>query len=260
MRAVTWTQVAQYIIILVAFLLPTMWLSLKHADNPVPQLAYGSVMPKLAAREAELERDPREREVRAIFAQRAGYYQALAASLPSSWENGRQDLERRLDSVRLRNAALGEIRAAERALLAWPKSADNAARSWNAARAANLARSLPPLPHATPFPGVDQAASDIRRNNFLALVFCLMLGTAALPHILMRSYTTASVHGQRVRAQCGLPHSSAIRSHPMDRTERPSHLHSGPPAARDRRLEVLSRVRPGRSRKGRVRPPTRPRS
>ncbi|MDM5177197.1 VC_2705 family sodium/solute symporter [Massilia sp. DJPM01] len=198
MRAITWTQVAQYIIILVAFLLPTMWLSLKHADNPVPQVAYGTVLPKLAAREAELERDPREREVRAIFAQRAGYYQALAASLPASWENGRQDVQRRLDAVRLRNAALGEIRAAERAVLAWPKSADDAARSWNAARAANLARARPPQPHATPFPGADRAASDIRRNNFLALVFCLMLGTAALPHILMRSYTTASVHDTRV--------------------------------------------------------------
>ncbi|UOD31553.1 cation acetate symporter [Massilia violaceinigra] len=198
MRAITWTQVAQYIIILVAFLLPTMWLSLKHADNPVPQVAYGAVMPKLAAREAELERDPREREVRAIFAQRAAAYGALAAALPGSWDKGRQQVQHRLDAVRLRNATMGEIRAAERALVLYPKSAEEAARLWSTARAANLARSRPPQPHATPFPGADRAASDIRRNNFLALVFCLMLGTAALPHILMRSYTTASVHDTRV--------------------------------------------------------------
>ncbi|NHZ44663.1 sodium:solute symporter family protein [Massilia aquatica] len=198
MRAITWTQVAQYIIILVAFLLPTMWLSLKHADNPVPQVAYGAVMPKLAAREAELERDPREREVRAIFAQRAAAYGALAAALPGSWDMGRQQVQHRLDAVRLRNATMGEIRAAERALVLYPKSAEEAARLWSTARAANLARSRPPQPHATPFPGADRAASDIRRNNFLALVFCLMLGTAALPHILMRSYTTASVHDTRV--------------------------------------------------------------
>ena len=31
------------------------------------------------------------------------------------------------------------------------------------------------------------------RRNFLALVFCLMVGTAALPHILMRYFTTPSV-------------------------------------------------------------------
>ena len=47
MRAITWTQVAQYIILLVAFLIPTMWLSVKHADNPIPQVAYGSLLPKL---------------------------------------------------------------------------------------------------------------------------------------------------------------------------------------------------------------------
>lgn len=31
------------------------------------------------------------------------------------------------------------------------------------------------------------------RNNFLALMFCLMVGTAALPHLLTRFYTTPSV-------------------------------------------------------------------
>ena len=36
-----------------------------------------------------------------------------------------------------------------------------------------------------------------RRRNFLALVFCLMIGTAALPHILMRYYTTPSVRQAR---------------------------------------------------------------
>ncbi len=35
------------------------------------------------------------------------------------------------------------------------------------------------------------------RRNFLALVFCLMVGTAALPHILMRYYTTPSVKEAR---------------------------------------------------------------
>src|SRR5690606_6247704 len=43
----------------------------------------------------------------------------------------------------------------------------------------------------------DEAASDIKRNNFLALVFCLMLGTAALPHVLVRYYTTPSVQQTR---------------------------------------------------------------
>jgi Na+(H+)/acetate symporter ActP len=39
--------------------------------------------------------------------------------------------------------------------------------------------------------------STTSRRNFLALVFCLMVGTAALPHILMRYYTTPSVKEAR---------------------------------------------------------------
>jgi cation/acetate symporter len=198
MRAITWTQVAQYIIILVAFLIPTVWLSVKFAGNPVPQVAYGSVLPKLAKREAQLAVDPREEEVRARFKARADEYGARMAALPQSWEAGRIEAQRRLDAARSRNASLGEVRNAERELIAYPRTADEASRVWMEQRAANLARAQPPEPHAEPFPGKTRAESDQRRNNFLALVFCLMFGTAALPHILMRAYTTPSVHETRV--------------------------------------------------------------
>lgn len=198
MRAITWTQVAQYIIILVAFLIPTMWLSVKFAGNPVPQVAYGSVLPKLALREAQLAIDPREEEVRARFRALADNYGARLAALPHSWEAGKVEAQRSLDAVRGRNASLGEIRNAERALMDYPRSAEDAARTWAELRAANLERARPPEPHAEPFPGDTREESDIRRNNFLALVFCLMFGTAALPHILMRAYTTPSVHETRV--------------------------------------------------------------
>ncbi|GJI97743.1 cation acetate symporter [Duganella caerulea] len=197
MRAITWTQVAQYIIILVAFLMPAIWLSGKHTDNPIPQLAYGKLLPKLSARENVLQNDPKEAEVRAIFRQRADELDARLRALPAAWEAGRIELQRKLDRVKLRNASLLEIRNAERALIAYPKNADEAARSWSEARDQNLARAEPITPHATPYPG-DAETSDIKRNNFLALVFCLMLGTAALPHILMRAYTTPSVHDTRV--------------------------------------------------------------
>ena len=198
MRAITWTQVAQYIIILVAFLIPTMWLSVKHADNPLPQVAYGAVLGKLAQREAQIEHDPKELEVRAIFRQRAEFYAQRIKGLPASWDAGKLEVQRRLDAVRQRNGTLIEIRATERQLIAYPKTVEEAARVWAELQAANLARAQPPKPHATPFPGPDRQQSDIRRNNFLALVFCLMLGTAALPHILMRSYTTPSVQETRV--------------------------------------------------------------
>jgi cation/acetate symporter len=198
MRAITWTQVAQYIIILVAFLIPTIWLSVKFAGNPVPQVAYGSVLPKLAQREAQLAADPREADVRAVFRARADAYGARVADLPHSWEAGKVAAQRRLDAARGRNAPLAEVRSAERALLDYPRTAEEAAHVWGDLRAANLARAQPPEPHAEPFPGKTRQESDIRRNNFLALVFCLMFGTAALPHILMRAYTTPSVHETRV--------------------------------------------------------------
>jgi cation/acetate symporter len=50
----------------------------------------------------------------------------------------------------------------------------------------------------SPSPADPRGIGHQRRNNFLALVFCLMFGTAALPHILMRAYTTPSVHETRV--------------------------------------------------------------
>lgn len=198
MRAITWTQVAQYIILLVAFLIPTMWLSVKHADNPIPQVAYGSLLPKLTAREAELANDPREAQVRAEFLRRADGYAARVAALPESWEAGKLDAQRQLAAARARNASLTEVRQAERALTTYPNSVDDARTLWLERRDANLVRARPPEPHAQPFPGATQQESDARRNNFLAVVFCLMFGTAALPHILMRAYTTPSVHETRV--------------------------------------------------------------
>jgi cation/acetate symporter len=175
-----------------------MWLSAKHANNVLPQVAYGAVLPKLALRETQLALDPREQEVRARFRQRADDYAARLASLPASLEQGKLDAQKRLNAARQRNASLVEIRNAERALIAYPKSAADAARLWLEQRDLNLARARPPESHAQPFPGATRAQSDIRRNNFLALVFCLMIGTAALPHILMREYTTPSVHETRV--------------------------------------------------------------
>jgi cation/acetate symporter len=107
MRAITWTQVAQYIIILVAFLIPAIWLSAKHSDNPIPQVAYGKLLPKLSAREHVLQEDPKEAEVRAIYRQRADDYEQRLQGLPASWEAGRIDLQRKLDRSNPQRLAAG---------------------------------------------------------------------------------------------------------------------------------------------------------
>jgi cation/acetate symporter len=197
MRAVTWTQVAQYIILLIAYLIPVVWLSVKHTNIPVPPIAYGSAIEKMTAREKVLIDDPKEREVRAIFRQRAEDLQDRIESLPKSWEMGRAEIQGNLEALKLGNAPLLEIRDESRELSAYPKDAEEARRKWQADEDGNLARAEPPTPHTEPFPGNTEAASNIKRNNFIALVFCLMLGTAALPHILVRYYTTPTVQETR---------------------------------------------------------------
>jgi cation/acetate symporter len=193
MRAITWTQVAQYIIIIIAYMIPVTWLSVKHTNIPIPQIAYGSALSKLSEREKQLNNDPAEQQVRAIFRQRASDYEEKLKTLPKSWEEGLTELQRHVEDLKRSNASLIEIRAANRALSAYPKDVTEAQRKWAEAHAYNLARSEPVIAHQTPFPGNSKEASDAKRNNFMALVLCLMMGTAALPHILVRFYTTPSV-------------------------------------------------------------------
>jgi cation/acetate symporter len=197
MRAITWTQIAQYIIMLIAYLTPVVWLSVKHTGIPVPQVAFGSALSKLSDRERQLAGDPKEQEVRAVFKQRADEYSLKLEALPKSWEQGRIASQHNLEALSAEGASFGEIKAATRALAAYPKSADAAWRKWVEARDANLAHATPIVGHTTPYPGNDNAGSDVKRNNFLALALCLMMGTAALPHLLSRLYVTPSVREAR---------------------------------------------------------------
>ena len=52
MRAVTWTQVAQYIVLIIAYLIPIFWMGNK-LGNIFPHLMLGDEVQRLAALEAE---------------------------------------------------------------------------------------------------------------------------------------------------------------------------------------------------------------
>jgi cation/acetate symporter len=110
MRAVTWTQVAQYIILIIAYLTPVVWLSTKLYGFPIPELTYGQ--------------------------------------------------------------ALNDIVALEQKL--------------------GIAK-----PHASAYTDAKGAFSWVEFNNFWALTLTLMVGTASLPHILMRYFTTPNVRDAR---------------------------------------------------------------
>ncbi len=110
MRAVTWTQVAQYIILIVAYLVPVVWLSTKLYGIPIPELTYGQALQEIAQLEQKL----------GILKPHVGAYVDAAGKF-----------------------------------------------SW------------------------------VEFNNFWALTLCLMVGTASLPHILMRYFTTPNVKDAR---------------------------------------------------------------
>jgi len=159
MRAVTWTQVAQYIILIIAYLVPVVFMSYKVTNVPLPQVVYGTVMQELAERERVLLSDPAQAEVRRAYAAKAVALEKQIRDTPNPGLLERERWQK-------------ELRAAQE-------------------------KAQPPHPHAEAFPGTDAGQRDEARRNFLALVFCLMVGTAALPHVLMRYYTTPSVREAR---------------------------------------------------------------
>jgi cation/acetate symporter len=197
MRAVTWTQVAQYIILIIAYMIPVVMLAYRNTGIPIPHVVYGYTLQKVTEREQQLTKDAKELEVRAIFKKRADEADARLKALPASWEQEKAKVEKNLADLRASNAPAEKIKVAEDAVKSFPASPEAARSAWTAQRAAAAARTGPPRPHATEFPGATEKARDIARKNFLALIFCLMVGTAALPHILMRYYTTPSVREAR---------------------------------------------------------------
>jgi cation/acetate symporter len=120
MRAVTWTQIAQYIVLIVAYLVPIVILSTKKYGIPVPELTYGQAIQDITAREQELLRSG-------------------LATLCTAANCGPTTLK----------------------------------------------------PHIQPF-------MNYTPLNYFGIIFCMMVGTASLPHILMRYFTTPSVREARV--------------------------------------------------------------
>ena len=237
MRAVTWTQVAQYIILIVAYMIPVVWLSVQITGNPIPQIAYGQALQQVTVKEKELN-DPNsalgaaELTVRAIHKEKAAEWGDKLKALEAAEKSGNgaafyaeqkgkaeQKLADAKAAVPVDDKA---VKAAEKDLKDFPPSLDKLKAKWKAAEAGAKAKSGAIPAHAQAFSGKgaenklmkenpaatpeeiakakaeDEKASDTKRLNFLALVLCLMVGTASLPHILMRYYTTPSVREARV--------------------------------------------------------------
>lgn len=189
MRAVTWTQVAQYLILIIAYLVPVTVMSYRATGVPVSEIMYGQVLQKIDAKEKSLMTDPKEMEARDAWAKRAESLKADIAALPTSLDQKRTALESQLAALPA-DAPAADKEAIQKKITALPKTPDEAKEKWTESMKGAAASSKAPKPYIEPFARMDM-------KNVLALTFCLMVGTAGLPHILMRYYTVPSVKEAR---------------------------------------------------------------
>lgn len=206
MRAVTWTQVTQYVVLILAFLIPVSWLAYKQLGNPFAPAVYGQQLPKIADLERRLSESPAEQEVIREYSRRASRYAQMLENVTESLAQERKKQTEEIARLTQSQADEAVIVAARRALAALPRDEARAREVWTLAMQENLdrARPLAGMPnHTQPFAGNpngtagEQNLFEASRRNFLALMFCLMVGTAGLPHVLTRFYTTRSVKETR---------------------------------------------------------------
>ena len=202
MRAVTWTQVAQYVILMMAFLIPVSWLAYKQLGNPLAPLVYGQQLEKIRLLEKKIIESPAEKAVIAEYLSRAREYESKLKDVPAALARERKLAQDKLRRLNEQRADASVVFAASRELAAVPRDIASAREKWTRAMQENLDRAKPlggMPPHSQAFAGdpdgtpAEQQAFDTSRLNFLALMFCLMMGTAGLPHLLTRFYTTPSV-------------------------------------------------------------------
>ena len=199
MRAVTWTQVAQYIVLIIAYTVPVLWLSHNQTGSWLPVFSYGQQLKVVSERETQLLTDPAEVEVRRLLTERADDAQRKLRDVPAAMASDTELLGRQIERMHAENAPLAQIQQAERALERMPRTEPEARAAYQRERDQAQAQAQP-LAGLAPQAGQVGAAGtngQRARSNFLALVFCLMLGTAALPHVLTRYYTTPSVSQAR---------------------------------------------------------------
>jgi cation/acetate symporter len=190
MRAVTWTQGVQCVVIVVSMGVLAMAVSFKTQGHPFFTVAAAQTLPQIQARAKQIEMDPAEQSTREVISLRMSNLDVKIAEPLYAREIERQNVAKQVAKAKAENAPLRDIQKLE-ANPAWREtSVDRLVVAWQAEREILEQAIQRPVGFQVPYlqgwnPGL---------SNSLALIFCLMLGTAALPHILVRSYTTATPH------------------------------------------------------------------
>jgi cation/acetate symporter len=190
------------VVLILAFLIPVSWLAYKQLGNPMAPAVYGQQLPKIAELERQLMASPAEQEVIYEYAKRSTDYVLKLGNVPEALERERQFRKDEIRRLTDAHADESVIVAARRELAAMPRDEEAARELWTTAMRENMERAQPlgGMPaHTHPFAGDpdgsenDQQLFNASRRNFLALMFCLMIGTVGLPHLLTRFYTTRTV-------------------------------------------------------------------
>ncbi|MDD2742387.1 MAG: cation acetate symporter [Rhodocyclaceae bacterium] len=197
MRAVTWTQVAQYLVLIVAYMTPVAILSWNVTGNPMPQVVYGKVLSHVQQLEERIFNNPTEEKVRQLYQDRADSYAQKIMQLPESLNLERENLSSEINRLKAGDSQMKDVVALERLRRELPQDPDAAKMRWESAMFVAVERAKPPIHHGEAFPAKNAEENLAQRINFIALIFCLTVGTASLPHLLMRYYTTPTVREAR---------------------------------------------------------------
>ena len=197
MRAVTWTQVAQYIIFMIALLLPLSMISYKKHNSIFPQATYGQVLQEIEYHEKDFEVTAEEKKVRDYYLKQVILLDKRINALPDSYFEGKKEAERKLQEARSSQIPLKELKAIEKRLNEFPKDPASAYEIWQVQKKEAQLKSQTAIPSMDPGSSKGVGDSSLDNLNFILLIFCLMFGTASLPHILTRYYTTTSVSATR---------------------------------------------------------------
>ncbi|MEY4435398.1 MAG: hypothetical protein RLY41_1337 [Pseudomonadota bacterium] len=188
MRAVTWTQGVQCVVIVVAMVVLGMAVSFKTQGHPFVSIAAAQALPQIQLRAQQIEADPAEQSSRELISLRMSQLEAKIADPLHARELERQILAQQIARAKTENAPLREIQKLE-ANPAWRESSlDRLVSNWQSERDILKGAIHHPVGFQVPY----LQGWNTGWYNSLALIFCLMLGTTALPHILVRSYTTAT--------------------------------------------------------------------
>lgn len=194
MRALMHAQAAQYVILLIAYTAPITILAFDRTGVPAPPVLYAKAMHQLVDLENDVFNRPEEVAVRKLYAERAKRIEHQIEHLPGSLADERARLTEQVEKMKLADAPVRDIVQVEREKRALPATPQLAHAKWRADLKEAHLRAEPPVSDLEAFALPEEGIS---RANFLALIFCLTIGTASLPHLLMRYYSIASVSQAR---------------------------------------------------------------